>query len=287
MTGNQYKFSGKELDQEGGLDWYYFGARYYDPAIGRWGSVDPLTSKYPSWSPYTYALNNPINFIDPDGMQVDGDSTDLATFAGQLNDWITNNGIENAFVSVSSTTDQDGNTTFQLNLVGTGWNDLANGDQSVTGLTIALPFGGADANVVATNALNHFGDVVRSETVIDLVYGATSSVGGSTKSGGINDNGIHVGLAPGANLGVAMHELVGHGHPYYNSGWENDVGNVFGSTSRSRFHDGDGKGSWYGEPWGQFGKGGGYAGDYSYQYWFFGPKIPSFQMPSKLPRIKR
>ncbi len=53
--------------EESGLDWYYFGARYYDPAIARWLQVDPLASKYPSWSPYYYTLNSPINKVDPDG----------------------------------------------------------------------------------------------------------------------------------------------------------------------------------------------------------------------------
>jgi len=63
----RYKFTGKELDDEGGLDWYYFGARYYDPAIGRWLSVDPLAERSPSLTPYHYVRNNPFIFFDPDG----------------------------------------------------------------------------------------------------------------------------------------------------------------------------------------------------------------------------
>jgi RHS repeat-associated protein len=64
-----YKFSAKELDDESGYS--YFGARYYDPNISIWLSVDPLSDEYPNHSPYTYALNNPIKVIDPNGMSTD------------------------------------------------------------------------------------------------------------------------------------------------------------------------------------------------------------------------
>jgi RHS repeat-associated protein len=64
------KFTGKPLDGELGLNLYYYGARYYMPNLGRWISVDPLAGKYPGWSPYAYALDNPLRFIDPDGNYV-------------------------------------------------------------------------------------------------------------------------------------------------------------------------------------------------------------------------
>ncbi|MGD9489414.1 MAG: RHS repeat-associated core domain-containing protein [Calditrichaceae bacterium] len=72
MTDDIYKFGGKELDEESGLNWYYFGARYYDPATGRWMSVDPLADFYPSWSPYNYSMNDPIGKRDPNGRSVWG-----------------------------------------------------------------------------------------------------------------------------------------------------------------------------------------------------------------------
>lgn len=60
-----YLFNGKELDEETGL--YYYGARYYDPAIARWLSVDPLAERDFTYSPYNYTRNNPIVLKDPDG----------------------------------------------------------------------------------------------------------------------------------------------------------------------------------------------------------------------------
>ena len=62
---NQYKFNGKELDQETSL--YYYGARYYDPKGSLWLSVDPLEEKKPWMSPYVYCSRNPVNRIYPDG----------------------------------------------------------------------------------------------------------------------------------------------------------------------------------------------------------------------------
>jgi RHS repeat-associated protein len=58
--------TGKETDSESGF--IYFGARYYDPAIGRFLSFDPLTQQFPEWSPYVYSFNNPVNYFDPDGL---------------------------------------------------------------------------------------------------------------------------------------------------------------------------------------------------------------------------
>ncbi|NOQ27735.1 MAG: hypothetical protein GQ564_20420 [Bacteroidales bacterium] len=63
-----YLYNGKEFDEEIGL--YYYGARYYDPKISMWYGVDRMAEKYAAFSPYTYCLNNPIIFIDPDGNEV-------------------------------------------------------------------------------------------------------------------------------------------------------------------------------------------------------------------------
>jgi len=62
---SKYKFTSKERDLESNYD--YFGARYYDARIGRWGSVEPLLERYFSWSSYVYANSNSINLLDRDG----------------------------------------------------------------------------------------------------------------------------------------------------------------------------------------------------------------------------
>lgn len=66
-TMQPYKYNGKELDTKGGLNLYDYGARHYDPALGRFMTIDPLAEKYYGWSPYVYCLNNPANLIDSDG----------------------------------------------------------------------------------------------------------------------------------------------------------------------------------------------------------------------------
>ena len=65
-----YKYNGKELDIKGGLNVYDYGARHYDPVLGRFMTMDPMVEKYYSWSPYAYCLNNPLKYIDSDGRQV-------------------------------------------------------------------------------------------------------------------------------------------------------------------------------------------------------------------------
>ncbi|MBO8131425.1 MAG: DNRLRE domain-containing protein [Candidatus Marinimicrobia bacterium] len=85
-SGNisKYQYSGKEEDPNG---LYYFGARYYDPSIGRWLTCDPAGQFH---SPYSYCGNNPLVFVDPDGEWIQfviGAMINVILNAPNIDDW--------------------------------------------------------------------------------------------------------------------------------------------------------------------------------------------------------
>ena len=91
--GSPYRYNNKEITADFGVNWYFYGARWYDAAVGRWWSVDPLADKYNKWSPYNFVADNPLIFIDPDGMDLvfafqnkDTKSEDKVNLQRQLNE---------------------------------------------------------------------------------------------------------------------------------------------------------------------------------------------------------
>ncbi len=71
-TAQRKNYNGKEFQDELGLNWLDYGWRNYDPSLGRFMNLDPLAEFYHTDTPYTYVLNNPLSYIDPDGREVIG-----------------------------------------------------------------------------------------------------------------------------------------------------------------------------------------------------------------------
>ncbi len=82
---NKYQYNGKEWNDDFGLGLNDYGARMYDPVIGRWNSVDPLAEKRKDWNQYVYSGDNPIRYFDPDGMDWK-DPKKAAALKQQVND---------------------------------------------------------------------------------------------------------------------------------------------------------------------------------------------------------
>ena len=173
-----YRFGGKELERLMGLNLYDFQARWHDPALGRFMSVDPLCEKYYSISPYAYCANNPINAIDLRG--------DSITYI--INSTMTN---PNGTTSISSSTyyyGQDANGNYGF--IGSNGQVYSGNDTYLNNLTTAINNLRVEGNVGNTLV----SDLMSSTNRVQIVRGNnTADINGAfikwnpnSTAGGIN-----------------------------------------------------------------------------------------------------
>ncbi len=112
----KWKYNGKELDESLGLNMYDYGARSYQPDLGRWTSIDPASHEYVGISPYSYAANNPNVFTDPDGKRLffvggAGNDADGWEYITRWGNFMTDAGIRN-FVRINASNGKPGDIAF-------------------------------------------------------------------------------------------------------------------------------------------------------------------------------
>src|SRR5690554_1745261 len=203
---NAYKFNGKELDDA--TQMYYYGARYYDPRISIFVSLDPLVEQ--TFEPYSYVGNNPIMFTDPTGMSAEGIIINYSNGQSQEYNYEENrdyDAIKDDFLKSSLQALDKLYSSDALNI------DL-NGDGIKTNLFDSLLGDDYDIYVVQATGKGHGFNNHTNEVIFSESYGAVINKSGASneeleqtaKTGKVTKNtGIN---SPTAQLG---HELV-HGY---------------------------------------------------------------------------
>ena len=205
----QYKYNGKEFDQSHELDMYDYGARMYEPTLGRWMVIDPLAEGYENWSPFGYSFSNPIYFVDPDGERIiinygNGQSQEYSYEENRDYDAIEDDFLRSSLQALDKLYSSDA-LSIDLNGDGEKTNlfDSLLGDDYDINLAHTDGKGSAFAHWTNTVLFNEdYGLVVNKSGASKEEMEKTAETGQTTENTGIN--------SPTAQLG---HELI-HGFHY-------------------------------------------------------------------------
>ena len=174
-----YKYNGKELDTKKGLNWYDYGARHYDAAVGRFHVVDRYAEKYPMMSTYQYGANNPIMNIDINGdsLRLSGDPKDVLAATNAYNSGMGNYYItevdENGLVSLSPNNMDTNKMTTEEKFYFSLLNNIVNGTDGTTLLNVenGTPIVIGDVNTATIDigdiqALGEGSDINQSSAIL-------------------------------------------------------------------------------------------------------------------------
>ena len=240
VSSYQYKYNGKELQDELGLNLYDYGMRNYDPALGRWMNIDLMAETSRRFSPYAYALNNPVFFIDVDGMYADpGD------FINEKGKYLGNDGIDDGKVYVVKTTEK----SFDSGAPSAG---ITKAEKSSTEEFIKTNSGNTEAfqgnDIAYKNSVEIEGSATTRQSMVDIVNqdsgsGGTKDANNREYGGVIKKDGSVVESPAGAvsnpltnseasiNISSYSFQSTFHSHP---SGTNSDAPqNTSGGSSSS------------------------------------------------------